>query len=254
MTVSNETKVGILVAVVCVGLAVLTWKTGDFRLNMEGYRLTVLFDNIDGVDINSPVMLNGLEIGRVEDIQMQESEHAVNMVLTLWLDAEARLYEGARAYVKNMGFMGEKYVGLTSGDPGRERIGEGMVVHGHEPADLDSILKDAQDVVKDIKSVARGVNERLSSNKEEIDGILSNLNDSLANVNSISAEIKERMEINGDRIDEMVGHLNSTAVNLELFTGDLKDNPWKLFHRSKKTKRKHADDIRALSAREERAK
>ena len=70
MKISNELKVGLFVMIVAVLLIGLTVRTGDFHLSQGGYELTALFENIDGVALNSPVMLNGLEVGRVTNIQI----------------------------------------------------------------------------------------------------------------------------------------------------------------------------------------
>jgi len=67
MKISNEFKIGIMVSIVAVLLIALTIKAGDFRFSKTGYILKVQFLNIDGVNNNTPVMLNGLEVGYVKE-------------------------------------------------------------------------------------------------------------------------------------------------------------------------------------------
>ena len=74
MKINNETKIGVLVVFVLVGLAALTWEAGDFDFSPDGYEMKVHFLNIDGVALNSPVMLNGFEVGRVTDIKILYEE------------------------------------------------------------------------------------------------------------------------------------------------------------------------------------
>jgi len=50
------------------------------------------------------------------------------MELTVWIDEKAKLREGAEAYIKNMGLLGEKYVGLTSGETGGEFLKPGALI------------------------------------------------------------------------------------------------------------------------------
>ncbi|MBZ0307194.1 MAG: MlaD family protein, partial [Anaerolineae bacterium] len=137
MKISNEAKIGAMIVVVVGVLAYLTIRTGDFRIAKEGYTVKVLFKNIDGVSLNAPVMLNGLEVGKVEAIDIVEQPQGTMLQLTVWLDQSARLTHGTQAYVKNMGFLGEKYVGLSVTSASKGYLEPGSMIMGREPADLD---------------------------------------------------------------------------------------------------------------------
>src|SRR3989338_10196489 len=141
MKMNNETKIGIMVFFVLIGLAFLTLKSGDFNLSKKGYHIKAHFRNIDGVNMNSPVMINGFEVGLVEDINIIDVEDEVKVELTIWLKNSALLRQGTKAYVKNLGFMGEKYVGLTSGDKGGAVIKDGDLIIGQEPANFDKLVE-----------------------------------------------------------------------------------------------------------------
>ena len=241
MKISNEAKIGIMVTAVLLILAVLTFKTGNFKVGSKGYTVTVLFQNIDGIDLNAPVMLNGFEVGAVKGIAFSEVEGVTKMALSVWLPENVQLKEGTRAYVKNMGFMGEKYVGLISGKKDGRILGEGSVIGGQEPADLDKLLSDGQEIAGQIKSISQNLNERLTKNKDAIDEIVVHLNSSMKHVDSISANIDERLTLNEDKIDNIIAHLNSSVINLDQFTYDLKLNPWKLMYRTKEQRKASLD-------------
>lgn len=241
MKFSNEVKIGVMVSIVVVSLIALTIKAGDFNFSSKGYEINVHFENIDGIDKNAPVMLNGFEVGVVKDIAIIDDEQGTRMQLMVWLDEEAKLREGARAYVKNMGFMGEKYVGLTSGDAGAPYLTPGSIITGEEPADLDKLLIDAQEIVDQVKSVATNLNERLTVNQEAIDRIFGNLDSTMENMVSITDNVDERLKVNQDNIDEILVRLRSAAVNMDEFTYDLKLNPWKLLYRTKEERKKNRE-------------
>ena len=140
MKMNNETKIGLMITVVIVLLAILTIKTGNFNLSTKGYTVKALFENVDGVNLNSPVMFNGFEVGIVEDITIKDDGGDIKMELLLWIDEKAKLREGARAYIKNLGFMGEKYIGLTSGKKGGMYLAPGSVILGQDPPDFERLL------------------------------------------------------------------------------------------------------------------
>jgi phospholipid/cholesterol/gamma-HCH transport system substrate-binding protein len=231
MKISNEAKVGVMITLVLVSLGVLTVKTGKFNFKKVGYQIKVHFDDIDGVNLNSPVMFNGFEVGVVEDVKIVPTKDQIKMELTLFIDERAKLREGAKAYVKNLGFMGEKYVGLTSGEPGAKRLTENALIVGETPPNMDKLLKDGQKIADQIKQITTNVNERLDLNKEKIDHIIANLDTTMKSTSSVMGSADERFKTNEAQLDEIVTHLNSLSSNLEELSFDLKNNPWKLLYK-----------------------
>ncbi len=229
MKLSNEAKVGIMVTAAFVLLAILTFKTGNFKIYNKGYAIKVDFQNVDGVSTNSPVMFNGFEVGRVKGVAIKDEVDGVKMELTVWLNEGVKVHQDARAYVKNMGFLGEKYVGLTSGDAKKSYLQAGDLIVGNEPADLDKVLAQAQEITAII-------NQKLKNNDQAIDRIFVNLDKTMANATSITDNVNERLAVNKTNIDEIVTNLKSTSVNLDLMTYDIMMNPWKLIFRTKEQK------------------
>jgi phospholipid/cholesterol/gamma-HCH transport system substrate-binding protein len=201
MKLNNETKIGILVVAVLLILFGLTVKSGNFDFSAKGYEIKAQFHTIDGVKLNAPVTLNGFEVGRVKDIKIAYGNPTV-MELTLWLDEIAKVHAGAQASIRNMGFMGEKYIGLTTGDDTTEFLSAGAVITGKDPASMDNILNDGEVIAKNLKEISMNINERLTVNKHLVD-------------------------------DTMV-HVNSASLNLDEMSADLKSNPWKLLYRPKR--------------------
>ncbi len=231
---NNPTKIGIMVTIVLCILAILTIKTGRFNFSQEGYEVKVLFDNINGVNLSSPVMFNGYEMGVVKDIVIAEKDNAIKMELTLWLQEKARLREGSKALVKNLGLMGEKYISLTSGEKGAAYLDPGSIIMGNEPPDLEALLSDGQKIANDLKQIVHEVNEHLKTNSTAIDDILINISAATNNIASITANVDERLKVSQHDIDDIMKNFRDVSVNLEEMSNDLKINPWKLLYRSKK--------------------
>lgn len=245
MKLTNELKIGIMVTAVVVALAVLTVKTGDFKFRPTGYELKVYFYNIDGVNSNAPVRLNGMEVGLVKNMQILYGEDS-KMELTLWMNEDTKVHEGAKAYVKNMGLFGEKYVGLTLGDSTKAYLAPGSVIVGEEPADMDRIMADGQTIAANLKSITKEIKDHLEGNREAIDELIVNLRVSSKHIASISANMDERLTVNKTQIDEIIANVNSATRNFDEMSEDLKHNPWKLMYkeREKKTDKTKAADTK----------
>jgi len=231
-----------MVFVVIVLLAVLTIKTGNFNLSTRGYMIKARFENIDGVNLNSPVMFNGFEVGIVEDIHIKDTGGLTQMELDLWVNDKAKLRQGAKAYIKNLGFMGEKYVGLTSGEPNGPYLAPGAVVKGQEPPNFDQILTEGQTIAERLKSISINLDERLETNKDQLDEILSNLNLTMKDLASIVSNVNERLTENEEKIDDTITNMHDLSANLEELSYDLKLNPWKLLYREKAKSKKDAEE------------
>ncbi len=233
MKMNNETKIGLMVSLLFILLAIVTVKTGKINFSKSGQLVKVHFRNVDGVNLNSPVMFNGFEVGIVEDVAIIEGESETIIELLLWVNEKARLRTGAKAYIKNLGFMGEKYVGLISGDVGGAYLAPGSIIVGHEPPDFERLLSDGQKIATRLKSITQNIDERLTVNKGAIDETLANLNSTMKDLASLVENANERLGANKNIIDDTVGNLHSLSVNLEELSYDLKLNPWKIMYRGK---------------------
>lgn len=238
MKMNNETKIGLMISLVIILLATLTIKTGKFNFSTKGYTVKVQFQNVDGVNLSSPVMFNGFEVGMVEDIVIKETDGDTKIELILWLNEKAKLREGAKAYIKNLGFMGEKYIGLTSGNKGGAYLAADSVIMGQEPANFEQLISDGEEIAKRLKSISQNIDERLENNKEDLDETLSNLNVVMKDLAGIARNINERLSANEKKIDDTITNMHDLSVNLEELSYDLKLNPWKIMYRGKKANKK----------------
>lgn len=229
MKINNETKIGILVTFVTVMLLGLTFRVGNFNFTKKGYTLKIHFYRIEGLEKNAPIRLNGLEVGAIRNIHILYEPETV-MELTAWLDESAKVHQGAQAYVKNMGLLGEKYIELTGGDNGTPFLTSDSLIIGQEPVDFEKLLAKGDTIADSLKSISQNLDERLKVNSQSIDSIIKDLA-------AISHNINERLTVNRQAIDEIVANLHTATMNLEEFSGDLKMNPWKLMYRNNEKKK-----------------
>ena len=229
---SNETKIGILVVTTVAALLVLTFKVGNFSFTKRGYIIKLLFTRIEGLEKNSAIRLNGLEAGQVRDIKITYGDET-KMEITVWLNQDAKVREGAKAYIKTSGLLGEKYIELSGGDNGAPFLNPGSVIVGEDPVDFEKLLAKGSIIADNLKSISENLSKRLELNSQAIDDIIGNLNTTMKNFSSISSNVNERLTVNREAIDDIVTNLNVTSKNLQELSMDLKVNPWKLLYKGK---------------------
>jgi len=157
MKMNNEIKIGIMVFICLAALFLLTLKVGSFSFYKKGYNIRVQFQNIDGMELSGPVRLNGLEVGMVEDIKMAYDD-TTKMILTLWIKEDAKIHLGAQAYIKTMGLIGEKYVGIMDRQEGPFLEPDSLII-GEEPFELEKLLGKSEKIAENLESASTNLDE-----------------------------------------------------------------------------------------------
>ncbi len=107
-----ELIVGAFVAVGILCLAYLSINLGKVELwDKPGYSVFVVFNDVGGLRNGAPVVIAGVEIGRVESIALDNYEARV----ALRIDPELWIHEDAIVSVKTSGLIGEKYIQISPG-------------------------------------------------------------------------------------------------------------------------------------------
>ena len=212
---TKEVKVGLFVILCLAGLAYMTYSTGKLDIRKKGYFVYVTFKEAAGLGQKAPVMLNGLEIGKVDSINPTYENNQTRIKLKLWLEEKAKVREGSIVSIKMMGMMGEKYIQITSSDnPNFVKPEENII--GESYVDLDVLIRNINGMVEenraDIEQAVDGIN-----------ALVKNLNDTVAG--------------NKDSLTQMIKNFEKTSQNFEEFSDDLRRNPWKLLFKTKEKPR-----------------
>ena len=107
-------KVWVFIILCAAGLLYLSIGTGKFHLRSPGYRIYALFNDVSGLNRNAPVMLNGMEVGRVEDMKIVYDKETAFIKLQLLIRRDIPIAVNPALSIKTLGFMGEKYVHMLT--------------------------------------------------------------------------------------------------------------------------------------------
>ncbi len=238
---TNEFKVGLFFIICVLGLVYLTIGTGKVQWGSQGYYIYAVFDNIQGLEKNAPVMLNGLEVGRVRDINIYYDKDRTQISLKLLIRQDVKIRNNPVIAIKTLGLMGEKYVEITDTE-GEGFVKPGQVIVGKNPADLDALFIEAQKLSRSITSLA----DETKNLVVNVNGLLkdnrNNLTSTLSNIKNISEKVKLTFEDNQDSIYRVIKNLEATSKNFEEFSKDIKRHPWKLLFRTKEKKKEEKKD------------
>lgn len=102
----------------------------------DGYEVQAVFSNGSGLRPGTPVVLAGIEIGRVKSVGLEDYEAKVRLVIQQGVG----LPGDTMASIKTKGLIGEKYIELTPGALDRT-LKPGDTIRDTQPAmDLESLI------------------------------------------------------------------------------------------------------------------
>ena len=201
---NNEFKVGLFVLLCIAGLMYLVLSTTKMNVKNGGYNIYVTFNDIAGLEKKAPVMLNGLEVGKVDDINISYDNNNTMITLKLWLDGLAKIRQDAIVSIKTLGLMGEKFIQISS-TGSKDFINPDTVLYGRPYLDIDALLEQAQIMTKDIST----------------------------QVNKLVVNLNGTVEDNKENVSQIIKNLEVTSKNFEEFSDDIKRHPWKLLIKTK---------------------
>jgi len=137
---SNETKVGILTL---IGIAMLVLGYNFLKgsnLFVKGSEYTVEYSYIPGLKSGDPVQINGYQIGRVTDIQLNDPKTGIIEVI-INITEDISIPVDSKATIKSADLLGEKFIDLELGDSDQIH-NNGDRFSGEIEADLTNQIKE----------------------------------------------------------------------------------------------------------------
>jgi len=217
-----ETRLGLFVALVMLATFFVLAIIGGFEKFQRGLHLHALFKGVQELKVGDRVKMAGVEVGKVEDIQLTDDKVKVTMKLR----AKTVVKTDSTATIKFAGLMGQSFVSLDFGTPGAPRAAENAILGTTEQPDISAIMAKLDNVASGIENITK------SFSGEKIDNILGPFTDflkqnsgpltaTIANLRAVSGEIAEGKGTVGKLIyeDSLYTSALNTISNLQT-TGD----------------------------------
>ena len=239
----REVKIGIF-AVAMIGAAwagIRFLKGFDiFSRNVEYY---AAYDQINGVQSASPIMMKGVKIGTVTGLSFDPAR-SDKVVLRFTIKRQYRIPSDSEAKIFSNGLMGAKAIEITygtshtylhKGDTLRSsRDRDLMDVAGSE---LDFFKQKISQVTSDLSRTLDNLNNLIEANTANVSGTLANLNGLTGDMAELLSKEKndlrsalesltrfsDMLGSNAGRVDSLIGGLNRMTSQLaeEDFAGKL---------------------------------
>ena len=244
-----EVKVGLFVLLALGILTYLVFRSGDFYMK-PGYTVRFVFSFVQGIDGGTPVKLAGVTVGEVKEIHVVRNPKGETQVeLGAWIAQGVYIEDDAKAVIKTLGMLGEKYIEIIPGTPGNKTIGNGSTVIGKSPFAIEDIAEGTRQLIAQLQSVSENVNGVVGDPEFKTafkgtfvnaDRTFSDADVVVKNFTKASEDLKDAAQSAKIVLGRMrdgegtMGRLlknDKIAKDLEAFTEDIKEHPWKLLKR-----------------------
>lgn len=230
-----EFKVGLFVLAAIIGLVVFVFSVSDTSVLKKEKTMRVVFGFANGLKKNAPVRIAGVDEGLVKDIKLffDRTDSKTKVEVEFWIRKNTQIPSDSVVTVNQLGMMGEKYLEISPGLDTQNFFKSGQTIIGKDPIAQEAISERVMEVSNKLESAIGGIN-RLISDEQNINSIettLKNLSSLTGSLDGIFYDMREGKGTVGKLLyDERL------YDDLQGLTADLKENPWKLLYRPKKTR------------------
>lgn len=217
-----ETRLGMFTAVIVIAAVLILETLGSFDSFRKGKRIHAHFQTAQELKVGDRVKLSGVEVGRVEKIELTDSKVRV----TMKLNKDAQVRTDSTAIIRFAGLMGQNFVLLSFGSKDAPFVKDGDELPSTEQPDLNDLMARLETAATGINDMARSFSaENLLGPVNDLVKLNgSNVTETLANMRAISSQIAEGRGTLGKLVmdDTLYTTTLNTVTNLQDTANDLR--------------------------------
>ena len=188
-------------------------KGRDFLNNETSYY--VVYPNVDGLTKSNPVVINGLTVGKVRNIQLLQ-DYNNQVIVELAINSEIILGDSTIAELSNADLLGSKAIVLKIGSIGIP-LGPNDTLIALMDRGLAEYLDNVQPITDNLNVTIRRINEillGLQGSGEKITSTITELEITLKGINGLLNENKEGFALVINSTNEVLSNVNNKINDL----------------------------------------
>jgi len=256
MKISKQAQIGILAVVT---LAMLFFGFNYLKgsdIFSKANRYYVIYDNVDGLTASNPVTLNGLNVGRVERIDILQNR-GNQLLVAVDVDKKIAIGRGTKALLADAGVLGGKVIILQVEQRGAQLKSGDTLITGKVAGiaalirektlpvlnNVDSLTLNLNRIVKQFDRTGLVLNRTLENveattgtlqltigeNRQSLRGLLANLNNLSASLAQTEREIKPLLtkantfadSLNALHLSQTLSSVNRSITTLQQMLADI---------------------------------
>lgn len=228
---ASTTRVGALVLLALVlGVGAIIVIGQQNRLFSKKYEYTIEFRSVAGLKRGSPVELNGVEVGTVENVELPASIDRQQILVRVKIDRiyADRVREDSLARIRSLGLIGDKYVEIRGGSGSTPRIPPGGRIPTSPATDVDKLIASGEDLVDRVQSIAANL-DLILARVERGEGLIGELTSDDETGQKVTTSLVATMETiqrvaeKAEKGDGLLGALISDPALAERFVSTIEN-------------------------------
>lgn len=179
--IKTTIKAGVFILILTFGGAIITFMIGkESSVFQEKAIIYTEVNDAKFLKEGAPVLLNGIKIGKVVSIEMQQVQN-IKISLSILETFLPLIKTDSYCSIVTIGMLGDKYIGITGGSPTSESLKPGMPLKFEEKGEVTAFIDRGQDLLIKANQSLIHLNSLLTEINKN-----SNIGDTLHNINQVT--------------------------------------------------------------------
>jgi phospholipid/cholesterol/gamma-HCH transport system substrate-binding protein len=200
------------------------------------FEIKIFADNVEGLTLNSPVMLGGMKIGSVKQMDYYNTgkKNGIDITLELLTKYRPLITANSSASIKTLGLLGDKFVDISLGMQDESPIKEGDYIRLQKSMSMEGIANNMDKTLKDLGAAVsniKSITDTISSGKGSAGRLIyssvaaDKIEAAASSISEITESIERRQGTLGKLVydDRLYNDLASLSSNLNGITENIKN-------------------------------
>jgi phospholipid/cholesterol/gamma-HCH transport system substrate-binding protein len=215
----NELKVGIAVIVAIIIFIVGIRYFQDLPIFSGTLGLYTTFENADGLVVGNPVRVNGVGVGRVNDVRLRPETR--NVVVHFQVDRDLRIPEGSTTRVSGLNALSNVYIELDLAPPSNPPVAAGDTLRSRQEDFLGNVINRAPRFINRADSLLGSATSTLNTAEQLLARPESDLRQTLVAIGSTAQTVDQLLRAEQQRLASTLESVDTLATALsDLTTGN----------------------------------
>ena len=219
---ANEIKVGIFITAglgLMMAALLILGGTGNFLSKKSHY--SVFFPNSEGLIPGAKVVLSGIQVGAVDQIDFEKGKGRVQIGIAVGKQYAEWIRKDSTAEIVTQGVLGDKYIALSGGNLSEAPLEPNSMIPNKPSKDLSRFISQGDELLNSLNRIASSVEtllERLESEKRS-ETIFQGMAETAKNLSSASYKLDQ--ELNELNLRKISKNLNAILEKINQGNGTL---------------------------------
>ncbi len=203
----KKNKILAIFAIFALGILSITYiysSLWGFNINAKSYKLYVYMDNSFNLSLGTPVLMNGVKVGKVQDIYLESD----NVVVVLLIEKNVKVPLGSAAKIGYKGLIGDLLINIIR-TTNKEYHKDGDKIKGEGPLSPNSLLEKMTKIAEQLEIITADIS------KAGAGKLIKNIEKFSANINHTYVDIEKLLQ---DFKKDNYTKINNTISNVERST------------------------------------